>query len=1393
MSDGQSRMKRDLGRRAGVAMVLFASLMFRPFPVHAQAVPNRLSDWLLEHALSRNDYPLGLSWRVPAEAVSQGDARFDLLKSLSGLDPDVKADAEALSRLHDWIGSFPATGRVPVAVADARWLQANPARDPIILPGHSVVLPQRPRTVTVIASTGKRCQVMHVPGHEAMDYVRKCGSQPIDWAWVAQPDGKVQRFGVAAWNREAQDEPAPGAWIWAPARDGGWPERLSHRLIAFLATQGPSPDYNEASAPTPANPQTKTGVIATEAVRGGASPAWTMPGLADSGNISEGAGDQSGAILPPPAESNQARARSAEVTASDWGSVGLLQSPTARMRKAGHASFHLSRAFPYTKGNVFLQPLDWFEAGFRYTNVSNRLYGPAAFSGDQAYKDKSIDVKFRLWNESAYVPQVAIGLRDIGGTGLFAGEYLVANKRTGDFDWSLGLGWGYVGGRGNLRNPLGRLNPSFDTRKTEVGQGGTFAVNSYFRGPVALFGGVQYQTPWESLILKLEYDGNDYQHEPQANNQKQSLPWNFGAVYRAAPAVDLSFGIERGNTAMFSLTFHTQLDGLAVPKLDDPARVAVVDKRPQQGPDWAATSREIANQTDWHVRSIKQQGRELQVALDDASANYWRERMDRAAAVLHRDAPASVDRFTLSYRERGMAVAEHVIDRDAWVEQRTQALPPSGQRAAVIARSPAWTEPQSDLPVPLYQDSRSAFEATPGMNLKYSFGGPEGFVLYQISAAERAKLRLRDDTWLQGSLQLGLIDNYDKFRYTGSDSSLPRVRTLVREYLSASKVTMPNLQLTHVGRLNENQYYSVYGGYFEEMFAGVGGEWLYRPFGSRLAVGVDANAVQQRDFAQDFSLRNYRVGTGHATLYWDTGWNNVQANVSAGRYLAGDVGGTVHMSRTFQNGVSIGAYFSKTNVTAAQFGEGSYDKGIYVSIPFDAMLTRSSGTVGNFVWKPLTRDGGAKLDRAVTLYDATKTRDDRNLWFKPAPPANHASIPADRRESWSPPAKEPEPYTRVTQKPTAKQWVSDAQRYEQRLRDALYRQQFRNIQIVFDAANRLSVSLANDHLQPISRAVGRVARTALLNAPLETREIRVTFAERVDPVVTYDFIDLSRLQRYFNGELTQAELANYVAVDYINPSAREKNPLAYLDDLATLPEEKRLVDVLRPDLRPLNRVTNDIVGSARTAADTNWIKAGALGTGLVLASSMMDKRADRFAKDHAGSSWLKAGNSVGNALPWLALAGSAAVALDGSDPLRSRTGYTALESGGTALLVAMGLKKVVGRARPWTELGNNNFKPLSGSASNGTDGFPSGHTIITWAVATPFAEEYNAPWLYGVAAVTNLARVGSRQHWVSDTVAGSLLGYGIGKIFWESSHSANKNGFRILPSPSGIDVSWDLK
>jgi len=456
-------------------------------------------------------------------------------------------DPVAAARLRDWIVTLPVTGRVPVALADARWLQAHPARDPVIAPNDTVVLPQRPRTVTVVTQAGTRCSVPHVAGFEARAYLDACDPDhadvhAADWAWIAQPDGKVQRFGIALWNGEKQDEPAPGAWIWGPARASGWSEVVAENLIRFLATQGPAPD--------PQSP-----MAAREAQ------------------------------LPPapPARSKQGP----RVTASDWGMVGLLQMPSARMAPAGDFSATLSYANPYLRGNVFAQPIDWVEAGFRYIDVRNRPYGDPSYASDQGYKDKGFDVKFRLWQESAWVPQIALGFRDFVGTGLFSGEFVAASKRTGPFDWTLGVGWGYLAGRVDVRDP----------KTASQGQVGNFNFGAYFSGPAKPFGGVEYQTPWAPLMLKLEYDPNDFQHEPQGNNQKLSSHWNFGLVYRAARWADITVGLQRGNTLAASLALHTPLDQLSMPKVSDPPRVPVAAARPQKAGEWSKTAAEIKRQT----------------------------------------------------------------------------------------------------------------------------------------------------------------------------------------------------------------------------------------------------------------------------------------------------------------------------------------------------------------------------------------------------------------------------------------------------------------------------------------------------------------------------------------------------------------------------------------------------------------------------------------------------------------------------------------------------------------------------------------------------------------------------------------------------------------------------
>lgn len=937
------RLNACAGRLGALLAQLLASLMLLGNAVHAsEDTPQaqraeriepgeRLSTWMLRQPRRDTDYALALAWNVPAQKQPQAQLKHFLIAQLAA--GRLTVPQEARQRLAHWLSLAPVTGRAILPSTDPRWLQAHPEQDPVLDYDQRVILPRRPDTVMVFMDDGTLCPVHHRTGAEAAAYIQACrndGGGKVDQAWIVQPDGNLHIAQIADWNAKAQDEPAPGAWIWAPSRQSGWTSAFSTLFAEFLATQ-PLVDTSPTEGRLPVLPQRD--IV---------------------GN------------LPP-------RSHGLTLSASDWGLIGLLQTPTARMSDAGEIRMSYSQVAPYGRLNVIMQPFDWLEAGFRYTDISNRLYG-AEIAGTQSYKDKSVDFKLRLLQESANTPEIAFGITDIGGTGLFSSEYLVANKRFGDFDFSLGLGWGYLGGANNIKNPLSKLfGQSFDTRPTSAARsGGTFNSSAFFHGNTSLFGGIQYQTPWPNIALKLEYDGNNYQNEPLNNPQHRSSPINVGVVYRYSPNLDLTLGMERGDKVMLSITLHGALDKFSAPKVGDPPKPRVFDLRPNNEPNWAITAGDISYHTKWTVRQISRDGGELRLLLEDAYGVYWKERIDRLVAILHRDAPANISRFVLTFAEHGINMTERVVLRDPWVQDYLRYQATMARFESIAATEP-YEKPPGSL---LWRNTHSPFNISLAPSYQHNLGGPDGFILFQAGVALPVEWRLGENTWISGRANARLIDNYGKFKYD-APSELPRVRTDLRQYLTTSRFTLPNLQINHIAQVGDSQYFSFYAGALESMFAGVGTEWLYRPWHKSVAFGVDINHVRQRDFHQNLSLRDYQANTGHATLYWDTGWQSTHINLSVGQYLAGDKGATIEANRTFRNGVTLGAWATKTNVSSQTFGEGSFDKGIYVRIPFDTLLPVTSPAFANLTWNPLTRDGGARLDRSNLLYDLTSARNKR--------------------------------------------------------------------------------------------------------------------------------------------------------------------------------------------------------------------------------------------------------------------------------------------------------------------------------------------------------------------------------------------------------------------------------
>ncbi|MDT8266671.1 YjbH domain-containing protein, partial [Roseomonas sp. DSM 102946] len=91
-----------------------------------------------------------------------------------------------------------------------------------------------------------------------------------------------------------------------------------------------------------------------------------------------------------------------------------------------------------------------------------------------------------------------------------------------------------------------------------------------------------------------------------------------------------------------------------------------------------------------------------------------------------------------------------------------------------------------------------------------------------------------------------------------------------------------------------------------------------------------------------------------------------------------DWGGTVELGRRFANGIEVGGFATFTNVSFAKFGEGSFDKGLYVRIPFDLLGAQTRGTAQTVI-RPVQRDGGQRLMVDNPLWGLTRDGRDEAL------------------------------------------------------------------------------------------------------------------------------------------------------------------------------------------------------------------------------------------------------------------------------------------------------------------------------------------------------------------------------------------------------------------------------
>jgi len=666
-----------------------------------------------------------------------------------------------------------------------------------------------------------------------------------------------------------------------------------------------------------------------------------------------------------------------------YGTTGLIDLPSALAAPNSELATTVSVFGGNQRGTLTFQVLPRLSGSFRYSFLDTY--------------DRSFDLQYLIADEGPVRPAVSVGLRDFLGTGRFSSEYIVATKTIlPNVRVTGGLGWGRLGGVGGFSNPLGFVDERLETRPDDaVETGGTVLAAQFFRGDAALFGGVEWRLNdhWTALA---EYSSDAYEREEELTGFERNSPLNFGLKWQPNDTFAFGgyyvYGSEIGVSATIQLDPLTRenaggLDGAPFPVV---TRANAVAAASWATPEASQATVDVLGQAlaidGFRLVGAEVTGSTLRVRYENQRYRSEAQGAGRVSRILTALASPDVDTFVLEPEQSGIALSAITIQRDD-----LENLENEPNAAALSLDRAQFGDAAGPAPVLAYEDSSPAFQW--GIAPYTEFTVFDGDNPLRADAGIEASFRyeFRPNIILQGAYRQRLVGNRDN-ESSISPSALPDVRRTSQLLGADSGNGIENLFLTWYGRPKTDLYSRVSAGYLERGFAGVSTEVLWKPVESPLAIGAELNYAMLREFDLGFGFRpactnlectiladeNYDVVTGYISAYYDFGFG-FAGEINAGRFLAGDVGARFSLDRVFTNGWKVGGFFTLTDVSFDDFGEGSFDKGIRIEIPLDAFAGQPTRDTGGTTLTSLARDGGARLDIDGRLYEVIEDGHGRSL------------------------------------------------------------------------------------------------------------------------------------------------------------------------------------------------------------------------------------------------------------------------------------------------------------------------------------------------------------------------------------------------------------------------------
>ena len=613
-------------------------------------------------------------------------------------------------------------------------------------------------------------------------------------------------------------------------------------------------------------------------------------------------------------------------TYNNHGVIGLINMPTARFYDESVYGLTIYDGNPDQKITLTSNPYGWLEASFFYTNIQGKPYclDISVEFCSQDYKDKGFNIKLKV-KEQGSLPAIAIGLMDFAGTGFYGSEYIVTSYGINNIDMHYGIGWGSLNGSDDaITNPFSYINDNFKTRpvRTEA-QGGQFQPSRYFSGQTASpFFGASYALNKKTLV-KIEKDTTTT--NGRMPYDQASSDYSLGIDYSFNENFVVSFSYERGNFASLRFVYKNN------PK-------TTYKKYKYEGEE-----NEGSDKYQNLITNLERNGVGVNKVIEKAN---------------------SIGLELTQFTHPNLQVVEEIIkqaSKDAGITKDIKKNLKTVNLNAVAEFDDSFEE-DSNL---IYERKKNRqFKTNTGIKFRPFIASREEFFKGAVLIENDSEYVFLDNLILSTNLKYSLADNFEDLRFGPVDTFPAQVRSDVKKYLKNMDegILIGRAQIDYFISPFKNHHLMLTGGILEDMFSGFGFEYLYFKNNTNYSFGFEMFDVKKRDYEWGFGTLGYKNVIGHINFHYrNYGLIPFDMKLSYGEYLAGDIGTTIEFSRTYENGVNFGVFASFTDVTADQFGEGTFDKGLFFNIPI-------YGNLINYSWRPLTKDPGAKLIRKNTLH-----------------------------------------------------------------------------------------------------------------------------------------------------------------------------------------------------------------------------------------------------------------------------------------------------------------------------------------------------------------------------------------------------------------------------------------